>query len=176
MRSASRLGAAVALVGAALPLAALACAGRGPDAAPAPAAATVAEGDSVSVGYGRRARHVTSAAVSSVTPEEIEHQSVRHVADLIQGRMPGVQVLRRAGGAVSLRVRGAVGTGFQSGEALLVVDGLQIVAGAQGAALDGLNPNDIHRIEVLKDVGSTAIYGLRGAHGVVLITTKHARR
>ena len=171
MRAALRTGVA-ALACAPLALAVLACAGtRPPATAEAPTSA-----DSVSVGYGRQTRSANTNAVSSLSTEEIGDASILNVVELIRGRMPGVQVVQRSGGELSLRVRGATTAGFQTADALLVIDGTQIIAGSQASVLAGMNPHDVARIEVLKDAGATAIYGLRGASGVVVITTKQGPR
>jgi len=77
-------------------------------------------------------------------------------------------------GDVSLRIRGTRSL-HGDNEPLLVIDGVP-AHGAIGAALAGLVPRDIARIDVLKDAGSTAIYGIQGANGVILITTKRAPR
>jgi TonB-dependent SusC/RagA subfamily outer membrane receptor len=84
--------------------------------------------------------------------------------------VPGLTVIRLPNGDISLRIRGD--RSFQGdNEPLLVIDG-RPVRGDIGAALAGLAPRDIERIDVLKDAGSTAIYGSQGANGVIIITTK----
>jgi TonB-dependent SusC/RagA subfamily outer membrane receptor len=96
---------------------------------------------------------------------------VTRVEELFVGRFPGVQVLQTPNG-ISVRIRGTT-TVNGSAEPLYVVDGFPVVAGPEG--LIDLNPRDIATIEVLKDAGSIAEYGMRGANGVVRITTKRAR-
>jgi TonB-dependent SusC/RagA subfamily outer membrane receptor len=112
--------------------------------------------DSVSVGYGRQARGDVTGSVSTITEE---------------GRVPGVQVIRTPSGELTVRIRG---TNSFSGndEPLLVVDGMPIRFGGLMAALRSIAPQDISRIEILKDAGALAIYGSRGGNGVILITTK----
>jgi TonB-dependent starch-binding outer membrane protein SusC len=90
-----------------------------------------------------------------------------YVEELFGGRFPGVRVFRLANGALSIEIRGR-STIYGSTQPLLVIDGVPVEA-EDGVLF--LNPADIQRIEVLKDVGSTAAYGVRGANGVVLITT-----
>lgn len=90
-----------------------------------------------------------------------------YVEELFAGRFPGVRVFRLANGALSFEIRGR-STIHGSTQPLFVIDGV-IVDAENGLIF--LNPSEIQRIEVLKDVGSTAIYGVRGANGVVLITT-----
>ena len=87
------------------------------------------------------------------------------------GRFAGVEVLRVRGG-IAVRIRGATST-MGSNEPLYVIDGMAVEPGP-GGALVGINPHDIAKIRVLKDIGSTSFYGMRGANGVVVITTKRA--
>ncbi len=100
---------------------------------------------------------------------------VARVEQLLQGRIAGVQVVRTASGSYSVRIRGA-GASFGSGEPLYVVDGTPLSRTATlSDALAGISPAEIARIDVLKDAGSTAIYGVQGGNGVVLIKTKRGR-
>lgn len=86
------------------------------------------------------------------------------------GRFPGVWVTRTPDGGIAIRIRGA--TSFRGGtEPLYVLDGIPIQPGP-GGGLSGINPYDIASIEVLKDAASTAMYGVRGANGVIVIKTK----
>ena len=96
-------------------------------------------------------------------------QNATRVEELFVGRFPGVEVWRVPEG-LSVRIRGATSV-MGSTEPLYVIDGMTIDPGP-GGALVGLNPADIEKIEVLKDAGSTAMYGVRGANGVILIRTK----
>ena len=104
------------------------------------------------------------------TADQWRGSSAARVEELFRGRFPGVRVVQTPGG-MSIRLRGASSVNG-SNEPLFVIDGTPVEAGPGG--LIGLNPGDIARIEVLKDIGSTAFYGVRGANGVVLITTKRA--
>lgn len=99
-------------------------------------------------------------------PQQAEGQTV---AEMFTGKFPGVQVFTGPGGGISLRIRGA-GTLYTRGEPLYIIDGTPVTTGADGLLY--INPAEIHTIEVLKDTGSLAFYGVRGANGVVLITTK----
>ncbi|HEX6558745.1 MAG TPA: TonB-dependent receptor plug domain-containing protein [Longimicrobiales bacterium] len=109
---------------------------------------------------------------NSATADQWKSQAVGQPEELFIGRFPGVQVYRQDGG-LSVRIRGQ--TSVNSGnEPLYVIDGMIIDAGP-GGALMGINPQDIQKIEVLKDIGSTAMYGSRGANGVILITTKRGK-
>lgn len=129
--------------------------------------------DIVVVGYGTQKRSDVTGAISSVSAEKLTQvKGVSNIAGALQGQAPGVQVIQRSGQpgeGVSIKIRGT--NSIQAGnDPLYVVDGLP---------LDGLtaqlNPSDIETIEVLKDASSTAIYGSRGANGVIMITTKKGR-
>ena len=114
---------------------------------------------------------VAAAPAGEVTDEEVKDVRVVRAEELLVGRFAGVEVLPLPGGGVSVRIRGATSLTLST-EPLYVVDGMPINT-EPGGALKWLAPQDIHRIEVLKDIGSTAFYGVRGANGVILITTKH---
>jgi TonB-dependent SusC/RagA subfamily outer membrane receptor len=107
---------------------------------------------------------------SVVSGRALANANAGRVEELFIGRFSGVQVFRHANGGISIQIRGQ--TSIEGGnEPLFVVDG-QPLDPAPGGALLGINPNDITRIEILKDIGSTSFYGVRGANGVVLITLK----
>ncbi|MCC6413847.1 MAG: TonB-dependent receptor [Saprospiraceae bacterium] len=125
----------------------------------------------VVTGYGAQKRSSISGAVSSVSSEDIAERPILRVEQALQGRTAGVQVAQVSGSpgsALSVRVRG-VGT-INNSDPLYIVDGVPV------EGLDFLNPNDIETVNVLKDAASAAIYGSRGANGVVLITTKGGKR
>ena len=103
----------------------------------------------------------------------MEDARVSQPEELLTGRFAGVRVLRLPNGGVAVRIRGGTSV-VGSNEPLYVVDGLPIEPGP-GGALTGINPSDITKIEVLKDIGSTSLYGVRGANGVVLISTRRGR-
>lgn len=124
----------------------------------------------VRVGYGEQSREQTGGAVQSVTDEDVRDVKTARVEELLAGRFPGVYVIRTPSGGWSLRIRG-VSTLRGSGEPLYVVDGLPVRLDP-GHGLDWLNPADIERIDVLKNPAETSMYGVRGANGVILITTK----
>jgi len=141
------------------------------DVAAADDRAAPAPEDSIAVGYGSTTRAHISSSVSSVTAREVEGQRATRVEELLQGRVPGVRVVRTASGQLAVRVRGT--NSFDgNNEPLFVIDGLPIARGGAATILNGIAPGDIARIDVLKDAGSTAIYGSRGANGVIVITTK----
>ena len=142
----------------------------------------------VVVGYGTVLKRDLTGSVSSVKVEDDVSRAAATVDQLLQGRASGVQVTQNAANpnsGVSVRIRGTNSLRGNN-EPLYVVDGVIISSagedvGAVGtgntgqdpqSGLNGINPRDIERIEILKDASATAIYGSRGANGVVLITTK----
>jgi TonB-dependent starch-binding outer membrane protein SusC len=131
--------------------------------------------DTVTVAYGRTARTRVTDAVASLSPDDIENARALRIEDLIQGRVAGLQVSRNASGRLVLRIRGI--STFQSGasEPLIVIDGMALPGLGGSSALDGISPADVARIDVLKDAGATAIYGVQAANGVIIVTTKRAR-
>jgi TonB-dependent SusC/RagA subfamily outer membrane receptor len=131
--------------------------------------------DEVSVGYGTQERTQITGAVSTVTKEEIDRARVTRIEDLIRSRIPGVQVLRKGNGELAIRVRGPSTLNGRD-DALIVLDGLPLAEATAGMALATLNPQEVQRIDVLKDAGSTAIYGSRGTNGVVIIKTRRGNR
>ena len=131
--------------------------------------------DAVSVGYGTQHKKNITAAITSISPTDAETRVAR-VEDLLRARAPGLEVLPLRDGTFTLRIRGHRGlTGsLAADEPLLVIDDIPAL-GSAGAMLAGLTPQDIARIDVLKDAGATAVYGSRGANGVIIITTKRGR-
>ena len=126
----------------------------------------------VVIGYGTQQRREVTGAVSSVDAEDITQVAVTGLDQAMQGRMAGVQVTQNSGepgGSVSVRIRG-IGSLSAGSEPLYVVDGIPLAGG-----LNAINPNDIERIDVLKDAASAAIYGSRATNGVVLVTTKRGK-
>lgn len=123
----------------------------------------------VVVGYGTRMREELTGAVSSVSSEKLQVSTAPSVVSRMQGQVSGVTVTqaRRPGGDATIRVRG-IGT-INNSNPLFVIDGVPAGPG------NNINPNDIESISVLKDASSAAIYGTRGANGVVIITTKRGR-
>lgn len=122
----------------------------------------------VVVGYGVQKKSSMTAAVASVSANEIRKQVAGNVASTLQGRTPGVEILQNGGEAgadVKILIRGA--GSFGATEPLYVIDGA-----FSNNGLASLNPADIASMEVLKDGAAAAIYGSRAANGVVLITTK----
>lgn len=132
------------------------------------------------VGYGSQKKIATTGAIASVKAAELMQTPAVNVAQGLQGRVSGVQVTQNSaapGGNISVRIRGANSINGSS-EPLYVVDGIPLTnAGGinEISSLSAINPNDIESVEILKDASSTAIYGARGANGVMLITTKRGK-
>lgn len=128
----------------------------------------VALGEVVVVGYGTQRKTDLTGAVASIPTADIKQFPMARVDQALQGRTSGVYVLNTdgsPGGNTMIRIRGL--NSINGGnEPLVVIDGLQ------GGNLNSLNPNDIASIEILKDASATAIYGSRGANGVIIITTR----
>ncbi len=123
----------------------------------------------VVIGYGYQKKGDLTGAIASVTNEEMNlGGTISNAAQALQGRTAGVLVTQNSkapGGSVSVRVRGSNSIS-STNEPLYVVDGFPSSTGAD------INPNDIESMQILKDASATAIYGARGANGVILITTK----
>lgn len=122
----------------------------------------------VVIGYGTVKKRDLTGAVSSVGSKDIVARPVASVGEALAGRMAGVQVTTAEGSPdaeIMIRVRGG-GSITQSNEPLYIVDGFPV------NSISDISPNEIESIDVLKDASSTAIYGARGANGVVIITTK----
>ena len=135
----------------------------------------------VVIGYGTRRKTDLTGSVGTVKAEEIQERQSPTVSQSLAGRVAGVAVnvnSGRPGGQSNVRIRGfsSIST---SNNPLYVVDGVILPVGTQtdgsmalNNAIDNINPADIASVEVLKDASSTAIYGARGANGVIIITTK----
>ena len=124
----------------------------------------------VVVGYGvQRKSDLTGAVASVKAADALKNTPTGNVSDALQGRMAGVSVLSGSGNPTednTIRVRGINSITAETGP-LVVIDGFI------GGSLQSLNPSDIQSIEVLKDASATAVYGSRGANGVILVTTKN---
>ena len=128
--------------------------------------------ETVVVGYGVQKKSVVTAAISSITADDLKSQSQNRVDNLLQGMTSGVVVTSPSGApdaASQVRIRG-VGS-INGSDPLYIIDGFAVSGG-----IDYLNPNDIERIEVLKDAASGAVYGARAANGVILVTTKQGQK
>lgn len=148
--------------------------------------------DVVVVGYGTKLKREMTGSVAKINSKELNDMPIPSFESALQAKLPGVQVTTGsglAGSAAVIRIRG-VASISAGGDPLYVVDGIPITQdyflnngntnGNSGAMnnnpLAAINPDDIESIDVLKDAAATAIYGSRGANGVVLITTKRASK
>jgi TonB-dependent starch-binding outer membrane protein SusC len=149
----------------------------------------------VVIGYGQRMKKDITGAVSVIGTKDIEKSSALSPQLAMQGQMAGVNVTSAGGNPTArptVRIRG-VGTFDQNGSAdpLYIIDGIPLVEGGAGATVDKvndptrrgpinlysiINPNDIESITVLKDASASAVYGVRAANGVILITTKTGKK
>ncbi len=122
----------------------------------------------VVVGYGSVRKADLAGSVAVLDNKSFRDQPITQVSDALQGRVAGVNVVSDGlpGGSVKIRIRGTNSIN-KSNDPLYVVDGM-----VRESGLDGINPEDIQSMQILKDASSTAIYGSRGANGVVIITTK----
>ncbi len=128
--------------------------------------------DVVVVGYGTQIRKDITGSVSSVSGEDLQKTPKVNAVEALKGRVAGVDIVtsgNKPGDGITVRVRGERSL-TASNDPLYVLDGIPMSGG-----IGDLNPNDIESIEVLKDASATAIYGSRGASGVVLITTRQGR-
>ncbi len=153
----------------------------------------------LNAGYYKVAERESTGSISKVTSKDIENQPVNNVLSAIQGRMPGVSITQNSGvpgGGFDVQIRGRnslrsyVSTGYDGNRPLFIVDGVplpqvndfntgmagSIIPYSDTNPLNAINPDDIASLEVLKDADATAIYGSKGANGVILITTKKGKR
>lgn len=141
--------------------------------------------EAVVVGYGRRQKRDITGSIATIKPSDIGDGSVTTIEQTMQGRASGVQITAAngiAGSPMKVNIRGT-GSISAGAEPLYVIDGIPVTTGdlssgglgSKTSALVDLNPSDIESIEVLKDAASAAIYGSRGANGVVLISTKKGK-
>ena len=126
----------------------------------------------VSIGYSKMVKKDLTGTVSSVSGNQLAEIPITDVAQALAGKISGVQITQTSGeidGAVSIKVRG--GTSItQANDPLIIIDGIPSDLG-----FVGVSANDIESVDVLKDASACAIYGARGANGVILVTTKGAK-
>ncbi|MEP7081172.1 MAG: SusC/RagA family TonB-linked outer membrane protein, partial [Ginsengibacter sp.] len=140
----------------------------------------------VVIGYGKTSKRFNTGSVASVTSDVIANQPVNDPISALQGRVSGLMITSTsgmAGSGYTVRIRGENSI-KQGNDPLYIIDGVPYISdalntfeGANGLQnpLSSINPNDIDRVSVLKDADATAIYGSRGANGVILITTKSGK-
>lgn len=124
----------------------------------------------VVVGYGVQKKQSITGAIASVTSDELIKSPVSNVSNAIYGRMSGVTLVQRGGepgkDQSDIKIRGISTLGSADSSPLIVVDGVE------RTSMDGIDMNEIESINVLKDASATAVYGIRGANGVMILTTK----
>ena len=143
----------------------------------------------VVVGYGVQKKRDLTGAISSVSMDDTPINTYSTVSHALAGKASGLQVTQNSaqvGGGSTFRIRGAASTGAGN-DPLIIIDGFPVSsgsslgsgtrydAGSTDNVLASLNPNDIESIEILKDASSTAIYGSRAGHGVIIVTTKRGK-
>ena len=144
----------------------------------------------INAGYYSVSKRELTGSISRVGAKDIENQPVSNVLSAVQGRMAGVSIVQSSGvpgGGYDIQIRGKNSLRREGNEVLYIIDGVpqssetrslyttSILPFASISPLNALNPNDIESFEILKDADATAIYGSRGANGVVLITTKQGK-
>lgn len=154
----------------------------------------------LNAGYYTVKAKESTGSIAKVSGKDIENQPVGNVLSAVQGRIPGVTIVQNSGvpgGGFDIQIRGknslrsySTRTGFEANVPLYIVDGVILSQGNEFKSglspgilvyqdtnpLSFLNPNDIESIEILKDADATAIYGSRGANGVILISTKKGKK
>ncbi|MBY0485754.1 MAG: TonB-dependent receptor plug domain-containing protein, partial [Flavobacteriaceae bacterium] len=144
----------------------------------------------VNAGYYSVKDKERTGSIAKISSKDIEKQPVTNVLATMQGRMAGVNIIQDGGtpgGGFQIKIRGGNSIRLDGNEPLYVIDGVpysnesigspgtSTAMASQASPLNSINPSDIESIEVLKDADATAIYGSRGANGVVLITTKKGK-
>ena len=123
------------------------------------------------VGFGTQRKLNVTGSVVSISSEKLENRGVTNVSNMLAGNTPGLTVLQRGGspgrngGSIRIRGIGTLGEDAKS-DPLIIVDGIET------GSLQYINPNDIENVSVLKDAAASAIYGVRAANGVIIVTTK----
>lgn len=126
----------------------------------------------VVVGYGVQKKSDVTGAMARVTSKVIEDRPVQNALQAMQGKVTGVDITsnNRPGELGEVRIRGNRSI-TANNDPLYVIDGIPMTAGS----ISDINPSDIESMEILKDASATAIYGSRGANGVILVTTKKGK-
>ncbi|MCL1689428.1 SusC/RagA family TonB-linked outer membrane protein [Elizabethkingia anophelis] len=146
----------------------------------------------LNAGYYKVKDKERTGSIAKVTAKEIENQPVTNVLSAVQGRVSGVNITSNgglAGGGLDIQIRGKNSLRSDGNYPLIIVDGIPlntftnslstlssgILSKGESSPLNAINPDDIESFEILKDADATAIYGSRGANGVILITTKKGK-
>lgn len=129
----------------------------------------------VVVGYGIVKKSDVTGSVASIDQKKLEAVPVQNLTQAMQGRAAGVDIVQnsaRPGAFPQIRIRGSRSLNATNNP-LFVMDGIPL---SEGTSINDFNPNDVQSIEILKDASATAIYGARGANGVILVTTKKGKK
>jgi TonB-linked SusC/RagA family outer membrane protein len=127
----------------------------------------------VVVGYGTQRAEAVTGSVASINGETLREVPTANISQALQGRLPGVQISQTSsqpGASTQIRIRGTRSL-TATNDPLIVLDGIPFPG-----SIGDINPNDIQSVDILKDASATAIYGSRGANGVVLVTTKGGKK
>ena len=128
--------------------------------------------NAVVVGYGTQRKETVTGSVTAVATKDLLQSPQANISNALAGRMPGLLAVQRSGepgkDASTLRIRG-VGTFAGGQDPLIMVDGIE------SSNYNNIDPNEIESVSILKDASATAVYGVRGANGVLLITTKRGQ-
>lgn len=139
---------------------------------------STALGDVVVVAYGKQKKVTVTGAVSTVSGKELVSTSVSNVSNMLVGNAPGLSGLQASGepgrNGATIYIRG-VSTFAGSINPLVVIDGVEQAPERAYDQLNAMDANEIENISILKDASSTAVYGIRGANGVIIVTTKRGR-
>eukprot|EP01132_Coremiostelium_polycephalum_P012965 gene12965-15835_t len=131
----------------------------------------------VVVGYGKQKMPTVTGSVSVIAGKDLVQTPVANVTNMLVGTVPGLSGLQSSGepgqNATSIRIRGTAT--LNGSNALVVIDGIQQPAENPFMMLNAIDANDIENISILKDASATAVYGIRGANGVIIVTTKRGK-
>jgi TonB-linked SusC/RagA family outer membrane protein len=145
----------------------------------------------LNAGYYKVRDKERTGSIAKISAKDIENQPVTNVLSSAQGRMAGVSITQNSGvpgGGFDIQIRGKNSIRREGNEPLYIIDGVPVLSESPSAysatilpygsisPLNAINPNDIESFEVLKDADATAIYGSRGANGVIIVTTKKGRK
>ncbi|WP_207425857.1 TonB-dependent receptor [Pedobacter sp. SYSU D00535] len=131
----------------------------------------------VNVGYGKQKLPTVTGAVGVISGKDLTQTPVANITNMLVGRTSGISAVQASGepglNATTIRIRGIATLNGQ--DPLIVIDGVQQPAEQPYAMLNAIDPNEVENISVLKDASATAVYGIRGANGVIIVTTKRGR-
>src|SRR6185436_18410600 len=130
-------------------------------------------GEVIVVGYGTQRKEAVTGSVASISGVAMREVPSPNISQALQGRIAGVEISQnstRPGATMQIRVRGIRSLSADNNP-LIVLDGIPFIG-----SLGDINPNDVKSIDVLKDASATAIYGSRGANGVIMITTDKGKK